>query len=394
MQPNLINHEGSPYILLRDPLSLAEGVLLLPQPLAPLLVLCDGTRDIMGLLKDLDLYAGIQLPQENLEQVISQLDEALLLDNERFARACADSLAGFRAAECREPALSGIGYPSAPGDLKNLLQDYFDAVPAVESSIGIKGVISPHIDFQRGGQVYAQVWQKAARAIEEIELAIIFGTNHLGGGNLFALTRQNYATPFGIFPTAVNVVDWLANAIGHGVAFEDELHHRNEHSIELALVWLHYLLGERQCELVPVLCGSFELFIEGDADPLQNEEISSVVDCLRDVTQSRRTLVIAAADLAHMGPAFGDLNHVGIAERAKISMADDELVKAMCSCDAEGFFSEIKAERDARRICGLAPIYLTLRVLGELHGEACGYAQCPADEMNASLVSICGVVLE
>jgi AmmeMemoRadiSam system protein B len=334
------------------------------------------------------------LPRENLEQVIAQLDEALLLDNERFARACEDSLNGFRAAFCREPSLSGGGYPSEPGELEALLKGYFDSTPEVESSAGIRGVISPHIDFQRGGPVYAQVWQKAARAIEEIDLAIIFGTNHLGGSNLFALTRQNYATPFGILPTAVDAVDRLADAIGHDVAFEDELYHRNEHSIELALVWLHYLLRQRKCELVPVLCGSFEPFIEENNDPLQNEEILAVIDCLQAEAKNRRTLVIAAADLAHMGPAFGDLSPIEVAGRAEIGEADDALIRAMCSCDAQGFFSEIKAEEDARRVCGLSPIYLTLRVLGEARGEACGYAQCPADEMNASLVSICGVALE
>ena len=394
VQPNLIEHEGAPYVLLRDPLGILEGTMLMPQPLAPLLALCDGTRDIASLQIALELYSGVRLSRENLEQVIAQLDEALLLDNERFARAREVSLDEFRAVECREPALSGGGYPSEPGKLKTLLKGHFDSVPEADLSAAIRGLVSPHIDFHRGGPVYAQVWQKAARAIEEIDLAIIFGTNHLGGSNLFALTRQNYATPFGILPTAVDVVDRLADAIGHDVAFKDELYHRNEHSIELALVWLHYLLGQRKCELLPVLCGSFEPFIEWDNDPLQNEEILAVIDCLQTEAKNRRTLVIAAADLAHMGPAFGDLSPIEVAGREEISEADDALIRSMCSCDAQSFFSEIKAEKDARRVCGLSPIYLTLRVLGEARGEACGYAQCPADGVNASLVSICGVVLE
>ncbi len=395
VQPDLVEQEGSPYILLRDPLKLSELSILIPQPLGPLLVLCDGTRDIDELQKALELYAGVQLQRENLEQLIAKLDEVLLLENEHSDQAVKVSRDGFRAANYRVPALSGGGYPSDPDELKAVLESYIANVPEADPSAGhIRGIISPHIDYQRGGPVYAQVWQKAARALEEVELAIIFGTNHLGGSNLFTLTRQNYATPFGIMPTDVDIVDRLADAIGQVVAFEDELYHMNEHSIELDIVWLHYFLGKRDCKVVPILCGSLGQFVEGDDSPLQSDEISAVVECLQEVTRDRRTLVVAAADLAHMGPAFGDRDPIILADREKIKSADDELINAMRSSDAETFFSLIKDEKDARRICGLSPIYSTLRVIGEARGELCGYDQCPADGQNTSMVSICGVTLE
>ncbi len=394
IQPTLVEHEGAHYILLRDPLNLAEGTLLIPQPLAPVLVLCDGSRDITELQMVFEQYTGIKLSPENLEDLILQLDKVLLLDNERSARAIEDSLAGFRSAECRPTALSGSSYPADPNELKLMLENFAGSLPEPNNAHTLRGIISPHIDYQRGGTIYAQVWQQASQAIGEIDLAIIFGTNHMGGNNLFALTRQNYATPFGIVPTASDVVDRLADSIGHEIAFEDELYHRNEHSIELALIWLHhYLAGRKTCELLPVLCGSFDRFINGDDDPAENKEISAVVNFLQEVAKNRRTLVIAAADLAHMGPEFGDSFPIDDAARTEIDRADRELVASMCSSDATKFFSLIKNEKDSRRICGLTPIYLTLRVLGDAHGELCGYNQCPADGANTSLVSICGVVL-
>ena len=49
--------------------------------------------------------------------------------------------------------------------------------------------------------------------------------------------------------------------------------------------------------------------------------------------------------------------------------------------------------RDQRRICGLTPIYLALRVLGEgVSGQVTAYDQCPADPMGGSLVSVAGVI--
>ena len=397
VQPTLIEHQGSPYIVLSDPLRLSEETIAIPHPLAPLLELCDGTRDVPTLQTAFELRTGIRLEEETVQGIIAQLDKSLLLHSDRFIQARDVVISQFQSAPARPPALAGAGYPANPDELRDMLSEYLgsisDDLNKGSGSDHIKGVISPHIDFQRGGEVYAQVWSKATTAIDDVELAIIFGTNHFGGDRLFTLTRQNYSTPWGILPTATDIVDKLAEALGETSAFEDELHHRNEHSIELALIWLHYFLGDRKCELVPILCGSFEHFINSDEAPSHHEEISAVVDCLQKVVGSRRTLVVAAADLAHMGPAFGDPRPIETAERVGVSTADDELIKSMCSADAEGFFSQVKNETDRRRICGLAPIYMTLRILNDSQGEAAGYMQCPADQINGSLVSICGVGL-
>jgi len=397
VQASFIEHDGVPYMMLRDPLGFLEGAILVPQALAPLLSLCDGTRDIGALQAAFELYTGILLTAENLGQFISSLDEALLLDNEKFARVRTEKLEGFRSAGFRPPSLSGVSYPGHPAELKLLLQGYMEGLEkevSDDAASVIRGVISPHIDYQRGGPVYAKVWKQAANTLAGVERVIVFGTNHLGGDNLFALTRQNYATPLGILPTAVDVVDRLAETIGHGVAFEDELYHRNEHSIELALIWLHYLLGGRKCEVIPVLCGSLGDYLAGEGAPSGNEEVLAVTDCLREASQARRTLVVAAADLAHMGPAFGDPFPIDGPGRIDAGVSDERLMEAMCRGDADGFFALVRDEGDRRRICGLTPIYMTLSVLEGARGRTCGYAQCPADEMYASLVSICGVVLE
>ena len=55
--------------------------------------------------------------------------------------------------------------------------------------------------------------------------------------------------------------------------------------------------------------------------------------------------------------------------------------------------SGARRELDARRLCGLPPIYMALRYLERASGEAAGYAQCPADEAGGSIVSIAGVLL-
>jgi hypothetical protein len=195
-----------------------------------------------------------------------------------------------------------------------------------------------------------------------------------------------------VLPTARDVVGVLAEALGKEAAFADELHHRSEHSIELAAVWLHYVRGERPCELVPILCGSFGSFVRGEAQPERDPAVTALLDALGQVMDGRRTLVVAAADLSHVGPAFGGrpLDLVG---RATVQAADEELIERVCAGDALGFFAAVRREGDRYNVCGLPPVYLVLRALGPVRGERVAYDRCPADQDGTSLVSICGVLL-
>lgn len=398
VEAHLVEQRGQPVILLRDPLRLSDKVVLLPRHLAPLLALCDGKWNEAELRAALAVRTGIYLTARMLGQILAQLDGALLLDSERFARARGAALEAYRAAPHRSPIMAGKGYPADPEELARLLERYIGAAwgkrpTEVRSDPSVRGLISPHIDVQRGGLVYAQAWPQAAEAIREAEIAIILGTDHADGEGELTLTRQHYATPWGVLPTAQAVVEAISQAIGPEAAFRDELHHRSEHSIELAAVWLHYYLRDGGCEVVPILCSSFDPFVAGESGPAQSTQISAAIEALREVIDSRRTLVIASADLAHVGPAFGDPTPVDLAGRARLRAADERLIAAIGAGDAEGFFQEVKQEGDRWRICGLPPIYLALRLLEDTKGELAGYAQCPADQKGTSLVSICGMLL-
>lgn len=290
----------------------------------------------------------------------------------------------------------------------------------------IRGLISPHIDYRRGGRVYSDVWSAALRAVREAEVIVIFGTDHSGAPGQLTFTRQSYATPFGTLPTATEVVDAVAVALGTDFAFADELHHRNEHSIELAAVWLHSLLDGQSRQIVPVLCGSFADFTESDSSEgssaedrsadgdsaegaaatarergdvvlsraeARSERLDMAVDALGVALAGRRVLVVAAGDLAHVGPAFGDPQPFDAGACAELASADARLLESACTGRADDFLATIAQDHDRFRVCGLPPIYLTLRLLGQSTGEIIAYDQCPADPMSTSWVSVAGVVL-
>lgn len=391
----MVNHNGRPAIVLRDPLQLSDHVVVVPQLLAPLLMLCDGTRDLAGLRASLAVRTGILLSSDEVANMVSHLDRALLLDNKRFAEAKAALLTSYRSTPHRPPALAGSGYPAEPDDLRRYLQSFVENPNHDRAALPQgRGLVSPHIDFQRGGPVYARVWSDAADIARSADLAVIFGTDHNGGPGTLTPTRQNYATPFGVLPTATGVVDAMAEAIGEDDAFDEELHHRREHSIELAAVWLHHVREGRPIELVPILCGSFAHFTLGLGSPRADPVFGAAIEALQHETEDRSVIVVAAGDLAHVGPAFGDPRPLDWTDRARMQAADDQLIDAMCTGDAEAFFELIRDEVDRRRICGLPPIYLAMRYLDGTRGVRAGYDRCPADPQNGSIVSVCGVVWE
>ena len=399
LEPQLVDYEGQRMIYLHDSQGIAKDGALIPQPLAPLLSLCDGTRDISGLRSGLLVRTGNTLPEDVIARIVEQLDDALLIENGAYIQAAAEVVRRYRQARHRPPSHAGPVYPGDAAGLRRAIEDYCAETPVSQEDINsngtLAGMLCPHIDYARGHKTYAELWQRAGPSLADLEMVVIFGTDHSGGLGAITPTRQSYFTPHGKLPTDVEVVDGLVDVIGEGDAFAEEIHHINEHSIELASVWLHHFLGGRECSVVPVLCGSFHHFVSGRGHPAEDARIKAAVQYLRNATAGKKTLVIAAGDLAHMGPAFGDSAPLDTIARAKLSAEDSASMEDICNGDAEAFFERSRAESDSRRICGISPIYLMLALLEDkrLHGESLGYDQCPADSQGGSVVSIAGALL-
>jgi AmmeMemoRadiSam system protein B len=382
---------GQVFIALRDPLGLAEKTLFIPQQLGPILNLIDGTRDARSLSAAFAVRFGMSVSASEIEQLLTACDQALLLDNDRSAGAMVLARDKYLQAPYRKPALAGATYPENPDELRKLLRGYLDVVQNYSVFEKVRGIISPHIDYARGGPVYAQVWGSAQEFVRAVDLAVILGTDHSSPEGRVTLTRQHYATPFGVLPTEQGVIEDIARAIGEEEAFAQELYHRGEHSIELAAIWLHYMRDEKPCELVPILCSTFEQFFKQEADPEKDSLVDQLTAALRSSLVNRNAIIIAAGDLSHVGPAFGG-HPLDIVGRARLEAADKELLEHVCSGNTDKFLETIRSVGNINNVCGVAPIYLAMCVLSPVTGTQVAYDRCPADEQGTSLVSISGVV--
>jgi AmmeMemoRadiSam system protein B len=388
-----VHQEGRLFILLRDPLRLADQQIIIPQEISPVLALCDGTRNASAISAALAVRYGQSVSPEEIDYLVSALDEAHLLENDRFLEAKDKALSDYIQAPFRQPVLSGISYPSDQDTLRNFLDEYLRTVESTPAITSLRGLVSPHIDYERGGHIYAQVWSAAKDTIQEADLVIILGTDHFGQDNALTLTRQNYATPYGTLPTATSVVDEITQSIDERILFNGQLYHKAEHSVELAATWLHHIREGKSCEILPVLCGSFERFIQGETHPEDDPLLQRFIDALNSAIKNRSAVIVAAADLAHVGPAFGG-RPLDLMGRAHLKAADQELMDWMCAGDAEGFFKAIHAIEDRNNVCGVPPIYLTLQLLSPVEGEFVAYDLCPADQQGTSVVSICGMLFQ
>ncbi|MEZ4656603.1 MAG: AmmeMemoRadiSam system protein B [Caldilineaceae bacterium] len=394
------HEQGRAYWHLSDPLRLSEHALLLPEHWGALLSFCNGKHDVQTINRLLRAQYGVTMSVAQTQEVINALDQACMLENDRSLAARRQAAAAFRNLPFRPPALAGGAYPAEPESLRRMLDNYLAAakeLPAAASDgtpTTYRGLLSPHIDYARGGAVYADVWQEAALAAQAADLVIIFGTDHYGN-DPFTLTRQHYATPYGVLPTALPVVDALAETIGAEAAYAGELRHRNEHSLELVAIWLHHMRNGQPCAVVPILTGGFHHFIYNGAQPIHDTLIQDVLKTLAAHCQQRNVLIVASGDLAHVGPAFGGraLNAVS---RERLQHDDEKLLAQMQQGDANGFFEEIRRVKDGNNVCGVSPIYLTMRLLEALNGSVRGaqvaYATCPADAQNTSVVTVGGVL--
>ena len=394
-QPHV--QDGEHYVLLRDPMQLQAQSLLLPQAIAPVLRYFDGAHDAEMIAQKFTARYQTQLGVTTVCEIVAALDGACLLENERATQAYSHLVAAYRSAPMRPPLLAGRSYPAEPEALRSLLDHYLAAadVPVRPRAAWprVMGMLSPHIDYPRGGSVYAAIWKHAREAIQSADIALIFGTDHYGVDPL-TLTRQNYATPYGILPTAQEIVDLFVEALGEEAAFAGELRHRDEHSLELVAVWLHHMRGGAPCPIVPILTGSpgaLRRRLVGQPDT----SLMTLFPQLQTLTEGKRVVIVSSGDLAHVGVEFGD-RPLTSATRQRVYDADMLAIEQMCNGDSEGFYASIDSTGNRFNVCGLAPTYMTMRTLEALgaapiDGVHFGYDTCPADATDTSMVTICGV---
>jgi AmmeMemoRadiSam system protein B len=382
---------GEKVICLRDPLNLTGKILFIPYPTYFIITLLDGQHSVVDVQTEFMRRFGELLYREKIEGLIAQLDEHFLLDSERFREAERKMIDSFKNSPVRPMTLAGESYEGDGQKLKDTIRSYFTdpegpGLPGARNDSGkLAGAIAPHIDYRRGGPCYA--W--AHRAILESsssDLFIILGTAHSPLKQPFAVTGKHFQTPWGQVETDQA---FLSEMDAGRDFYEDEWVHKTEHSIELQLIFLRALWdGKDPFQIVPILCGSFHEAILNDSSPTELPGVGPFIQSLKTAISrtKKRVCVLASADLAHVGLRFGDPDPPNRFTLQNLAEEDRRMLGYAERIDAEGFFRVLSREKDRRRICGLVPIYVLLRLLEGTEGRLLKYSQS-LDQASQSVVT-------
>jgi len=380
--------EGTRY-LLRDPQGYSDREAWLSPQALFLAAQLDGVRGRQEVMAAFEEHFGVTLTDADVDHLVGQLDASLFLDSAAF-RTRRDEIHHAFLSEPLRPATHTGAYDPDPATLPAYLDRLFTAdggpgaLPGAAAGGPLRGIVAPHIDLHRGGPVYAHAYKAVAEAAD-VDTFVVLGTCHGPMTQPFAVCAKGYDTPLGAVPTDEALVDALRAACPW--AFDDELAHRQEHSIEFQAVFLRHLFHDRPLRMVPILVDGLHRHLVTGSDPAGDERIEAFLTVLQEAIArlGRTVCFIAAVDLSHVGRHFGDADTLTDERLSAVAASDGTLLDALRTGDAAAFYRAWAATGDATRVCGAAPLYAFRRLIDGVAGDLLAYRQCTASESDLSV---------
>ncbi len=234
--------------------------------------------------------------------------------------------------ELRPPAVAGQFYSADAGELKRTVAGLIGAGRGQKAL----GAMVPHAGYIYSGSVAGEVYGR----LELPETFVIVGPNHTGlGAPAAIMTSGIWKMPAG----NVDVDTDLASAItvSGSVLQENGAAHAYEHSIEVQLPFLQYLV--KKPLIVPVCLMPL-------AYPQCREIGHAIAAAVR--SSGKQVLIIASSDMSHYE------NQEDAKARDKLALAE------IMRLDGEGLLQTVQANHIT--MCGAAPVAAMLSACVEL----------------------------
>lgn len=375
-------------VALTDPLGITEEPAFIPETLLPIVARFDGRTSLADLQREL---AGEGIPDAFVADLVRQLDERLLLHSPTFELERDRRIHAFAGQSLRRASHAGsAGYPAESAACRQALDRI---VPLSSGSSGDpppRGLVAPHIDLLRGAAGYAAAYG-ALQEREPADLFVIFGTGHQGPAAPVTGLEMDWETPLGVAKTDRAFVRSVHEMIGAPQP-TDLFLHRREHSMEFQVLFLQHVMGDRPFEVAAFLTGMLPTGGGRGSDPAGEDYCKRLLDAFRAVAESsgRRVCFVAGADLAHLGPFFGDARAVDGALLERLERDERERLAHLQTGAPGAFHTAVEGGGNPDRICGTTPIYLTAQLAGG-RGDLLHYGQAAAPDGH-QVVSFCSMV--
>lgn len=366
----------------------------MPREFGPILALFDGSRDVDEIL-DLVQVREPEITKTWLERLIGDLDKLYLLDSPHFEERQNEIVGEYANAPVRPAAFAGRSYPDDPQELTEFLtakleqgrarlpQPHYD--PAK-----VRGVVTPHIDFHRGGHVeaasYGPLLENVGATGKAFDTLIILGIAHAGVEYPFCATEKSFETPFGVAELDADFLNDLKK-IGPQLT-KEQLVHKDEHSVEFSAVFCQFFDELKPSRIVPILCGGFwESLRSGEAPEEAEPEVAQFIQVLRDTVQKhesagRKIGFVVSVDGAHVGSQFGDDTPLTTTKLAEIATEDGHWIDAIEAGDKAALHAHFAKNGNAFHVDAHPAVYTVLAALPGLKGEKLDYDQAYHKQEN------------
>ncbi len=212
----------------------------------------------------------------------------------------------------RRPAVAGSFYPADPVSLGQMLDGFLSHAELIPVEGDLKILIVPHAGLEFSGQTAA--WGFKQIESKNYTRVILLGASHRMPFDYAAVCNKgSWETPLG----ETQIDTELATLLLGNKIIADTVPHKEEHSLEVELVFLQKILTD--FKIVPILLGQVS---DETLDDLA-KKISQNLD--------ERTLLVVSSDLSHY-PEWSVANEV-----------DDQTIKAVISGSREKFEDKINS---------------------------------------------------
>lgn len=250
--------------------------------------------------------------------------------------------------EVRVPAEAGRFYPSDPAELAAFLAEH--VVEEREAAVGagrVRGIIVPHAGYRYSGDTAGRTFATVERG--GYGRVLLLAPSHRVGFRAVSVAPfAAYRMPAGDCVTDVETAQAILES---GPLFEQRREcHLTEHSLEVELPFVNYLLPDAQ--IVAMVCG--QLSLDGCRQagaalaPFWNDE----------------TLLVVSSDFTHLGSSFGFEPFSAEEAPEKLEALDRGAIDCIVRRDC-GAFWDYLGETGAT-VCGRVPITILLAMVEAL----------------------------
>ncbi len=387
------NERDIPVLVVQDPLRLAPQPFVMPLQGKDQQQLQGEFRQWVGFMQSLqgeeelgELFSRIGAPAEaqpQLVELVKKLDELGFLwgpTSEALERAKLDAIrakgAFFLPDEARRPEVAA--------ELGKFMSQALAAAEDPEFGTPVVGIVAPHLDYARGGSNYAAAYKcLETGARERPDRVVVLGTNHFGLGDGVVMTEFGFETPLGTLRPDAPVLERLRDAFGDKL-FKDQVDFAGEHSVNLHLPWIQHLWGD-----VPVVAALVPdptvAMIEDDGARVSAKEFAGGLKTVL-AQAGGRTVVVASADLSHVGPQFGDRAPLDAARRREVEEADREVLREFID-GPDRMLAHFQRNGNAARWCSIGNMFVAATAVPHASREMVAYAQSAEPNGGAMVTS-------